>query len=173
MAMTRRNIMLLVVLAMVFVGCVSASVLTIAIDPRPVLSRATSQTDRVIDAAVTTRTVIGSLADISVVTAHGKRVSSVDILVFSSNWTPNAPVPQAVRLCGDYDRELMPLVHTNVSMVYKLASASLSTGCLSLVRIEPWRDQSPWQSIVIDSWPMKSGRVEKRAVHDLLPPASE
>jgi hypothetical protein len=117
-----------------------------------------------------TRLVVGSLADVSVDQADGGPVTFLHVLEFTSNWTAQAPALLGVRLCGDYSRDLAASVHTNISIVYRLASSSRSTGCLSLVRVQPWHDDSPWQTIVIDSLRVKPSPKLQETIRDLALP---
>lgn len=133
---------------------------------------APTHVDRVIPVP-TFRLVVGALADISANHARGTPVTFLHILEFTSNWTPQEPSLLEVRLCGDYSRDLAGSVHTNISVVYRLASASRSTGCLSLVSVQPWRDYSPWQTIVMDTPRMKPNPKLQETIRDLALPADK
>jgi len=117
-----------------------------------------------------TRLVVGALAEVSVDHAHGKAVTFLRILEFTSDWTPQEPTFLQVRLCGDYSRDLGASVHTNISVVYRLASSNRSVGCLSLVSVQPWHDGSHWQTIVIDSLRMKPSPKLQKAIRNLARP---
>ena len=90
--------------------------------------------------------VIGSLADISLRYENGKPLTVIHILEFSRDVFPNEPTLLKVRLCGDQSGTLGAAVHTNIKLVYDLASHSRLTGCLTLISSEPWRDSSRWQT---------------------------
>lgn len=112
---------------------------------------APNHVDGVAFSHATTRTVIGALSDISSDYAHGRPVTLLQVLEFTPNWTPLEPKLLRVPVCGDYSEDLTFLVHTNIRVVYRLASPSKSTGCLILLNIQPWRDDNRWQTIVFDS----------------------
>jgi len=121
----------------------------------------------------TSRRVVGALADVSVDQAHGRPVTSLHILEFTSKWTAQEPALLEVRLCGDYSHDLAASVHTDISIVYRLTSPSRSTGCLSLVSVQPWRDDSPWQTIVTDSLHIKSSPRVQESIRNLVLPADK
>jgi hypothetical protein len=57
---------------------------------------------------------------------------------------PREPALLQVRLCGDQIGKLEHAVHTNITVIYELASQSRLTGCLNLISSEPWQDSSTW-----------------------------
>jgi hypothetical protein len=87
------------------------------------------------------RTVIGSLADGSVRYENGRPVTLIHILEFRTDVFPGEPKLSELRLCGDNSSILDSAVHTNVVVVYGLASASKLTGCLGLIRVDRWAGQ--------------------------------
>jgi len=101
----------------------------------------------------TNRLLVGAVADISVSYVRGIPVTSMNVLEFTPIWTSEeTPTPQ-VRLCGALHRSLAPFLHKNVRLTYASESPSRSTGCLRLISIEPWHDNSKWQTIA----PLKPG----------------
>lgn len=93
------------------------------------------------------RTVIGALSDVSAKYDHGRSITVIHILEFETDVFPQEPVLWEVRLCGDQSNILEPSVHTNIAIVYALASTSRLTGCLGLISVDPWQDSSKWQAI--------------------------
>jgi len=93
-----------------------------------------------------------------------KPVTLLHILEFSTDRFPQEPDLTQLRLCGDHSPMLALAVHTNISVVYKLASSSRSTGCLSLISVRPWHDGGRWQTIVVDSIRMKQNLELEKAI---------
>jgi hypothetical protein len=89
------------------------------------------------------RVVIGSVADVFSNYRHGQPITVVLILEFATDDPLNEPDLLQVRLCGDHG-ELEAVVHTNITLIYTLASQSRLTGCLRLISSEPWQDGSKW-----------------------------
>lgn len=113
----------------------------------------------------TERVVVGSLADISARYENGKPVTVIHILDFSKDVYPNEPTLLQIRLCGDQADTLGQVVHTNISLVYDLASHSALTGCLTLLGAEPWQDGSRWQTVTFN--PPTNVRWSRRAKSSL------
>jgi hypothetical protein len=90
--------------------------------------------------ARTERVVIGSVADISARYENGTSITVIHILEFSTDVFLKEPNFVQVHLCGDQGVRLRPAVHTNITLVYNLASPSRLTHCLSLISSEPWQD---------------------------------
>ncbi|MGA7561182.1 MAG: hypothetical protein WBV60_10190 [Terriglobales bacterium] len=117
------------------------------------------------------RRVVGALADVSVDQVEGRPVTSLHVLEFTSNWTAQETALLEVRLCDDHSRDLAAFVHADISIVYKLSSSSRSTGCQSFVSIQLWHDDTPWQTIVIDSPQVKRSPELQKVIRDLALPA--
>ena len=92
----------------------------------------------------TERVAIGSVADISPQYENGKPITVVHILEFRTDVFPTEPRLLQVRLCGYLSERLEPAVHTNITLIYDLASQSRLTGCLRLLSAEPLQDRSKW-----------------------------
>jgi len=99
----------------------------------------------------TERVVIGSLADISARYENTNPITVIHILEFSTDVAPREPDLLQVRLCGDQTGRLDHAVHTNITVIYELASQSRLTGCLNLISSEPWQDSSTWQTVTFNS----------------------
>ena len=69
------------------------------------------------------------------------------MLEFVTDNFPNEPMLLQIRLCGDHHGAFAPFLHTNIAVTYKQASPSRSTGCLLLISVQSWQDDSPWQTI--------------------------
>jgi hypothetical protein len=109
------------------------------------------------------RTVVGSLAAVSRTYGHGQAITLVHILDFRTDAFPNEPVLLEVRLCGDQTRALEQATHTNLAITYNTASKHRLTGCLELLRSDPWHDDSPWQTITF-----QPGLVERSTHRERL-----
>jgi len=107
----------------------------------------------------TERAVIGSVADISSRYENGQPITVVHILEFKTDVFPKDPSLLEVRLCGDQSGGIEPAVHSNILLVYDLASHTRLTGCLSLITTEPWQDSSKWQTVTF------SPSKVKRSIH--------
>ena len=90
----------------------------------------------------TERVVIGSVADISSRSENNRPITIVHMLEFRTDVALKEPTLLQVRLCGDQRGRLEPAVHTDIVLVYDLASHSKLTGCLHLIKSEPWQDNS-------------------------------
>ena len=101
---------------------------------------------------------------------NGRAVTSLHVLEFTSNWTAQEPTLREVRLCDDHSRDVAAFVHTDISIVYKSSSSSRSIDCRSLVSVQLWYDDSPWQTIVIDSPRMKRNPKLQKLIRDLALP---
>jgi hypothetical protein len=88
----------------------------------------------------TERIVIGSVADVTARYEHNEPITIIHILEFSTDAPPKEPTLLRVLLCGDQSSRLGPVVHTNITLVYNLASHKRLTDCLSLISSEPWQD---------------------------------
>jgi len=119
-----------------------------------------------------TQLLIGSLADVSVAYAAGKPTTVVHILDFKRDAFPQEPYFSQVRLCGDHSRELAVAVHTNIALVYGLASPSRSTDCLSLISVRPWQDDSKWQTVTFEFNSAKNHRALRRPSSERRSPRS-
>ncbi len=95
----------------------------------------------------TERVTIGSVADISSNYENGKPITVVRILEFRTDVFPREPMLLQVPLCGYLSERLAPAVHTNITLIYDLASQSRLTGCLRLLSAEPWQEPSRWQTV--------------------------
>ena len=90
----------------------------------------------------TERVVIGSVADVSPRSENNRLITVVHMLEFRTDVPLKEPTLLQVRLCGDQSTRLEPAVHTDIMLVYELASPSKLTGCLRLISSEPWQDKS-------------------------------
>src|ERR1035441_7691081 len=86
----------------------------------------------------TERAVVGGVADLSIRDDNGSLVTVVHVLELNTGLFPLEPNLLQVRLCGDLSGIFGPAVHTNITLVYELQSQSRLTGCLRLIRTEPW-----------------------------------
>jgi hypothetical protein len=106
----------------------------------------------------TTRTVVGSLADVFIEYRHAQLISVAHILDFRTDDALKEPALLQIRLCGDQTSTLYPLVHTNLTLVYDASSPSRSTGCLRLLRAAPWQDGGPWPTIGLPRLPLSRSK---------------
>jgi hypothetical protein len=120
----------------------------------------------------TKRVVIGSLADISSGYDHGKSITVIHILELSTDVFPLDPPLLQVCLCGDQGRRLKAAVHTNITLIFELASHSRLTGCLSLISSDPWYDLSKWQTVVFPSTQLKRGLQLEKSIQSIVNGAS-
>jgi hypothetical protein len=95
----------------------------------------------------TERVVIGAVADISAQYESGTPITVVHILEFSTDLPPQTPKLLQVRVCGDQRNRLQSALHTNITLVYNLASQTRLTGCFTLISSDPWKDSSRWQTV--------------------------
>jgi len=110
----------------------------------------------------TERVVIGSVADISSRSENNRRITIVHMLEFRTDVFLKEPTLLQVRLCGDQISRLELAVHTDVMLVYDLASHSKLTGCLRLISSEPWQDDSTQRPVTLNPSTVKwSIRLEK------------
>jgi hypothetical protein len=123
--------------------------------------------DHILGRIIADRTVIGSVADISQRYEGDAPVTFLHILEFATDVFPQEPHLLQVRLCGDLAATLEPYVHTNITLVYKLASPSRVTGCLSLTHIESWQDNDPEQNLFSRSLPKRNTQLE-RNIHGII-----
>jgi hypothetical protein len=106
------------------------------------------------------KTIIGSIADVSAVYENEKPVTIIHILDFSTDQGFGEPKLSQVLLCGNQSEKIEP--HTDISLTYNPASPSALTGCLSLLSAEPWQDNSRWQTVTWDKTKVKrSSDLEK------------
>ena len=108
----------------------------------------------------TTHVVIGSVADILVDYQHAGVTTVMHVIEFSTDPFPNEPMLLEMRFCGGYSKQLEAAVHTNVTVIYDLRSPNRRSGCLRLISVEPWRDDSPWQTITLQGGAQKRRYVE-------------
>lgn len=115
------------------------------------------------------RVVIGSLADFSAGYDNGTTITVIHILEFRTDVFPGEPTLLPVRLCGDQHRSLGAAVHTNITVIYELASHSRLTGCHNLISSGPWQDGSKWQTVTFNSTnvrrDVKLEKTIRRIVH--------
>jgi hypothetical protein len=116
----------------------------------------------------TERVVIGSLADVSVGFQHGKPITIIHILEFSTDVFLKEPDLLEVRLCGDQGGSLESAVHTNIRVIYNLASRSRLTGCLNLISSEPWQDASHAQTVSFNPNTVKRSMQLEKSIQGIL-----
>jgi len=102
---------------------------------------------RAVSQAGSVRLVIGSLADVAATHEQSQAMTIIHILDFRIDAFPGEPDLLQIRLCGDWSNALAALVHTNIAFVYNQASPSKSTDCLPFISLEPWQDDTLWQTI--------------------------
>ena len=95
----------------------------------------------------TDRVVIGFLADVSARYENGKPITVIHMLEFSTDLFLQEPTLLELRLCGDQRSTLEAVLHTNITLVYRLASQSRLTGCHDSLSSEPWQDGSKWETV--------------------------
>jgi hypothetical protein len=120
----------------------------------------------------TKRVVIGSVADISIKYENSKPTTVIQILEFSTDVFPNEPSLLQVRLCGDQGGKLEPAVHTNIILVYNLASQSRLTSCLTLISSDSWEDSSKWQTVTFTAKQVKWSVQFDKYLQDIINGAS-
>jgi len=120
----------------------------------------------------TERVAIGSVADISPQYENGKPITVVHILEFRIDVFPTEPRLLQVRLCGYLSERLAPAVHTNITLIYDLASQSRLTGCLRLLSAEPWQETSKWQTVTFTPNTIKRGVELEKSIQAILNGAS-
>jgi hypothetical protein len=91
--------------------------------------------------------IIGSLADVKATRDHGQLLTVIHILDFRTDTFPGEPDLLQVRLCGDWSNAFSGVVHTDISLVFDPASPSKSTDCQPFISLDPWQDDSYWQTI--------------------------
>ena len=91
--------------------------------------------------------IIGSLADVKAARDHGQPITVIHILNFRTDAFPGEPDLLQVRLCGDWSNAFSGVVHTDISLVFDPASPSKSTSCQPFISLDPWQDDSRWQTI--------------------------
>ena len=116
----------------------------------------------------TERVVIGSVADISVRYEDRKPITVIHVLEFSTDLFPREPELLQVRLYGDQGGRLEPALHTNITLVYNLASHTRLTGCLNLISSEPWQDSSKWQTVNFTSNKVKRSMQLEKSILDII-----
>jgi hypothetical protein len=99
----------------------------------------------------TQRVAVGSVADILSRSENNRPITIVHILEFKTDDFWRKPPLLTVRLCGDHSGTLEPAVHTNIILIYDIASPSRLTGCVRLISSEPWQDNSKWQTVTFTS----------------------
>ncbi len=120
----------------------------------------------------TERVAIGSVADISSKYENGKPITVVHILEFRTDVFAKEPTLLQVRLCGDQSERLEPAVHTNITLIYDLASQSRPTGCLRLLSAEPWQDSSKWQTVTFTPNTIKRSVELEKSIQAIINGAS-
>ncbi|MGA9507728.1 MAG: hypothetical protein WBV55_03680 [Candidatus Sulfotelmatobacter sp.] len=91
--------------------------------------------------------IIGSLADVKATSDRGQSLTVVHILDFRTDAFPGEPDLLQVRLCGDWSNAFSGIVHTDISLIFDPASPSKSTDCQPFISLDPWQDDSHWQTI--------------------------
>jgi hypothetical protein len=91
--------------------------------------------------------IIGSLADVKTTRDHGQPLTVLHILDFRTDAFPGEPDLLQVRLCGDWSNAFSGVIHTDISLVFDPASPSKSTDCQPFISLDPWQDDSHWQTI--------------------------
>ncbi len=91
--------------------------------------------------------IIGSLADVKTTSDRGQSLTVVHILDFRTDAFPGEPDLLQVRLCGDWSNAFSGIVHTDISLIFDPASPSKSTDCQPFISLDPWQDDSHWQTI--------------------------
>jgi len=91
--------------------------------------------------------IIGSLADVKATSDRGQSLTVVHILDFRTDAFPGEPDLLQVRLCGDWSNAFSGVVHTDISLIFDPASPSKSTDCQPFISLDPWQDDSHWQTI--------------------------
>jgi hypothetical protein len=136
--------------AVVLIGVPSSFSTVLPITPNP--QRAELPT---FSRLTTRRTVIGSMADMATHYAHGRPITIIDILEFKTDSPLQQPHFVDVRFCGDGHAVFEPFVHTDVTLVYDLASRTRLTGCLQLISIDPWQDGTTRQAVILNPRKLK------------------
>lgn len=114
------------------------------------------------------RVVIGSLADVSARYENGRPITVIHILEFKTDLFPEEPNLLQVRLCGDQNGRLEAVVHTNITLIYELASQSRLTGCLRLISSDPWQDSSPWQTVTFNSKHLTRSLYHGKSIQSII-----
>ena len=91
--------------------------------------------------------IIGSLADVKATSDRGQSLTVVHILDLRTDAFPGEPDLLQVRLCGDWSNAFSGIVHTDISLIFDPASPSKSTDCQPFISLDPWQDDSHWQTI--------------------------
>ncbi len=94
-----------------------------------------------VETAERTRTVIGSLADMSLRPEPARSITVIHILEFATDDPLREPHLLELRLCGNHSRLFAPAVHTNVSLVFDPTLHHRGWDCLNLKKSEPWNDR--------------------------------
>jgi hypothetical protein len=116
----------------------------------------------------TERVVIGSVADISARYENGTPITVIHILEFSTDVFLKEPTLLQLRLCGDQSGRLEPAVHTNITLVYNLASHNRLTGCLGLISSEPWQHSSIGQTLTFNPNKVKRSRQLDKSIQSII-----
>jgi hypothetical protein len=116
----------------------------------------------------TERVAIGSVADISSKYENGKAITVVRLLEFKTDVFVKEPNLLQVRLCGDQSKRLESVVHTNITLIYDLASQSKLTGCLRLLSAEPWQDSSKWQTVTFNTNTVKRSLKLEKSIQAII-----
>ena len=116
----------------------------------------------------TERVVIGSVADISARYENGTPITVIHILEFSTDVFLKEPTLLQLRLCGDQSGRLEPAVHTNIPLVYNLASHNRLTGCLGLISSEPWQHSSTGQTLTFNPNKVKRSRQLDKSIQSII-----
>jgi hypothetical protein len=116
----------------------------------------------------TERVVIGSVADISARYENGTPITVIHILEFSTDVFLKEPTLLQLRLCEDQSGRLEPAVHTNITLVYNLASHNRLTGCLGLISSEPWQHSSTGQTLTFNPNKVKRSRQLDKSIQSII-----
>jgi len=116
----------------------------------------------------TERVLIGSVADISARYENGMPLTVIHILEFSTDALLKEPALLQVRLCGDQSGRLGPAVHTNITLVYGLASKNRLTGCLSLITSEPWQHSITRKTVTFNRHKVNRSRQLDKSIQNII-----
>ena len=116
----------------------------------------------------TERAVVGSVADISARYELGTPITVIHILEFSTDIPLREPNLLQVRLCGDQSRRLGPSIHTNITLIYNLASPTRLPGCLPLISSDSWQDDNKPHTATINPTPVKRSKQRDKSMQDIV-----
>jgi hypothetical protein len=92
----------------------------------------------------------------------------IHILEFSTDALLKEPALLQVRLCGDQSGRLGPAVHTNITLVYDLASKNRLTGCLSLITSEPWQHSITRKTVTFNRHKVNRSRQLDKSIQNII-----